>query len=231
MHPIVDVVFPGIHFDSVRAKDRKAGFIPYVESAGRPKREFHRILTADRQPHIKSRCEHLRARGYEMASRSERLESFWPNLSLRPGLTDARRVLAVGEMDTDPLMWPWYFETEFACRYFIMHNDTATGFAIPDDPRLCERISADGEKSYVHTYSNTNEAPRCATWCTDGQHAHAHVCIEEECKACDLCARSHKWCGVPDSSANSTDFRVASLAQEQVAAAAKAERAGQCGLM
>ena len=97
VHPIVDVVFPGIHFDSVRAKDRKAGFIPYVVPAGRPKREFHRILTADRQPHIKSRCEHLRARGYEMASRSERLESFWPNLSLRPGLTDARRVLAVGK--------------------------------------------------------------------------------------------------------------------------------------
>ena len=127
VHPIVDVVFPGIHFDSVRAKDRKAGFIPYVVPAGRPKREFHRILTADRQPHIKSRCEHLRARGYEMASRSERLESFWPNLSLRPGLTDARRVLAVGEMDTDPLMWPWYFETEFACRYFLLHNDTVTG--------------------------------------------------------------------------------------------------------
>ena len=46
VHPIVDVVFPGIHFDSVRAKDRKAGFIPYVVPAGRPKREFHRHVPA-----------------------------------------------------------------------------------------------------------------------------------------------------------------------------------------
>ena len=159
VHPIVDVVFPGIHFDSVRAKDRKAGFIPYVVPAGRPKREFHRILTADRQPRIKSRCEHLRARGYEMASRSERLESFWPNLSLRPGLTDARRVLAVGEMDTDPLMWPWYFETEFACRYFLLHNDTVTGesCAATTTAATSTRISA----LAATTPFSSLHAPRC----------------------------------------------------------------------
>ena len=268
--PIVDVVFAGIHFDSVRQRDKHAGVLPRFEletesSQASPQQwrgealcctdgspasrkrgetlcyhaeeradwlvdnkglsqdearlqvmsefpdafsakdgfEFHRLHAdgnvTDKHDKIARRCESLRLRSYEMADRGQNIEDYWPNFSLRPGLTLARNVIAVGDMDTDPLLWPWFFETKFACSYFLEHPDTVASFAIPHDDKLLERVSSAEDKAYVHTYTSrsgtTGEA--CDWWC-NSQGAEESMCIEEDCAGCDQCKdrRATAWCGL-----------------------------------
>ena len=202
--PIVDVVFAGLHFETARKRDAKAGITPYFTIQGHWYR-FHRLHPDGKEKlgTIAQRCGSLHLRGYEMTSRWENIEDYWPNFSLRPGLTAAEKVLEVGNMSTDPLLWPWYFETEWACRYFTLHNSTVSSFAIPDDDMMLERLAVG--KSYVHTYaSGDDEEANCAPWC-DRKEAYASKCIEEECSTCSECGQKGseriKWCGLPQPSA------------------------------
>jgi len=205
--PIVDVVFAGVHFDSARKRDNKEGIQPRFETPD-GKFRFHRL---HRDKHeiqyaaIADRCANLRLRGYEVASRSENIELFWPNFSLRPGLTDAANVIDVGYMDTDPLLWPWYFETAYACRYFTENKGTTSSFVIPEDTAMLERIT-EGKKSYVHTYTSTDGVEEaCAPWC-DSPGVQVSKCVEEDCSTCTKCTQSSedtKWCGLSQASATS----------------------------
>jgi hypothetical protein len=203
--PIVDVVFAGIHFDTARRRDHKAGIAPRFRTPDRLF-SFHRlhIDTDNKYREIARRCGGLRLRGYEMASRWQNIEEYWPNFSLRPGLTDASNVIETGYMNTDPLLWPWYFETAYACRYFTEHKGTASSFVIPDDDAMLERITGD-HKSYVHTYTSQDSVGHsCKPWC-DVQGVQASKCVEEDCSTCSECEQKGsertKWCGLTKASA------------------------------
>ena len=212
--PIVDVVFPGIHFHNARTRDAEAGIEPHFATPN-SSYAFHRLYPDGEKKlgAIASRCGSLRQHGYELTSRWENLEDFWPNFSLRPGLTSAQEVLEVGNMSTDPLLWPWYFESHWACRYFTRHKSTVSSFAIPEDDAMLERLTGN-YSSYHHTYDGGDRST-CAPWC-DRLGVHASKCVEEECSTCSECSEQFAWCGLP-----------------QLGAAQKldVDRADKCGLL
>ena len=212
--PIVDVVFPGIHFHNARTRDAEAGIEPHFATPN-SSYAFHRLYPDGEKKFgaIASRCGSLRQHGYELTSRWENLEDFWPNFSLRPGLTSAQEVLEVGNMSTDPLLWPWYFESHWACRYFTRHKSTVSSFAIPEDDAMLERLTGN-YSSYHHTYDGGDRST-CAPWC-DRLGVHASKCVEEECSTCSECSEQFAWCGLP-----------------QLGAAQKldVDRADKCGLL
>ena len=97
------------------------------------------------QPAIAARCGNLRERHFEMRDPGEALEDYWPNWSLRPGITRASLVLEVGNFSTKPILWPYWFETIFACKYFLKHPETVDGFVILDEDNYTLRLSNDSQ--------------------------------------------------------------------------------------
>ena len=164
--PIVDVNLAAVHFSNLRAQRHKAGTPPptlhaaedaalHLQAEGGVSSEreaglsadvgFWRLTNASMQPAIAARCGNLRERHFEMRDPGEALEDYWPNWSLRPGITRASLVLEVGNFSTKPILWPYWFETIFACKYFLKHPETVDGFVILDEDNYTLRLSNDSQ--------------------------------------------------------------------------------------
>lgn len=177
---IVDISFTSIHFNATRFRNRESR-VPKsaVKRTGAASLPFWRLHNYSQFRRISSRCKTLHSRKFEMAEANENLEDWWPNFSLRPGITVANLALSVGQFDTNPIKWPFFFETIWSCRYFLTQPNTVNGFIILDDDNYTSKREAD----YVHTYSSTED---CQDWC---QHdaAALFVCVDPLCSGCDQC--------------------------------------------
>ena len=166
----------------------------------------------------------------------------------------------MGNFSTKPILWPYWFETIFACKYFLKHPDTVDGFVILDEDDYTLRLSNDSSHPghAEHTYrehgdGSANEADgECANWC---EQIPSYACVEQRCRGCSQCDASGakagstkssakaaaaapaaegcaQWCGVP------AKFKsAASLASDATSAAALLSKQapgtsrGQCGML
>merc|ERR1712216_628615 len=98
-----------------------------------------------------------------LANKTEPIEQAWPNFSLRPGFTRADLVLEVGSFDPTRDLWPWRFETLWACRYLMQHPHTIDAFAILHQPLSIKRgVAAQrGGVDYHSTYDTTVKRNLC----------------------------------------------------------------------
>eukprot|EP00965_Chrysotila_dentata_P181259 5983394-Pleurochrysis_carterae.AAC.1 len=90
---------------------------------------FRRRHPSSRAPSIVAKCGSYnpgRGHGFlvEPDDPGEKQVDVWPNFSLRPGIIRASLVLAVGPFDTQASLWPYKFETLWACRFFLAHPET-----------------------------------------------------------------------------------------------------------
>ena len=156
---------------------------------------FWRLTNASMQPAIAARCADLRERHFEMRDQGEALEDYWPNWSLRPGISRATLVLEVGNFSTKPILWPYWFETIFACHYFLKHPETVDGFVILDEEDYTLRLSNDSLPGHAeHTYREHGDgspidAAECANWC---EQIPSYACVEQRCRGCSQCDASAK---------------------------------------
>lgn len=237
--PIVDVNFAAIHFRYTANRNRDAGLpMPVLLAKGERDEEaaetqhgvgFWRITNASMQPTIQSRCDDLFKRRFEMRDPGEQLEDYWPNWSLRPGLTRADLALEVGNFSTKAILWPYWFETVYACKYFTKHPDTVDGFVVLDEDDYTVRINNDslpGRNEHTYRSHGGEQNGECSSWCDKlGKYA----CTDQRCSGCGKCDAEApeggadagvcgQWCGVPG--------RAALRLQKR-----EVKRGGQCGLL
>jgi len=185
--PIVDVNFAAIHFDKHRKRCHAEG-LP-VPTASRKDWDtdltYWRIGNETMHSAIDARCNNLRRRRYEVSEWGEDIEDWWPSFSLRPGFTRADLVLKVGEFPTDPIMWPYFFETKWACDYYTINNDTYDGFVIMDADNFTVRNVSQGSGTGIEHSYDASHAKTCEGWCGLGNKD--YLCVEERCKGCGDC--------------------------------------------
>ena len=208
--PIVDVNLAAVHFSMMRAQRHREGtprptlldgesptLRPGESERGGMQGDvgFWRLTNASMQPAIAARCADLRERHFEMRDQGEALEDYWPNWSLRPGISRATLVLEVGNFSTKPILWPYWFETIFACHYFLKHPETVDGFVILDEEDYTLRLSNDSLPGHAeHTYREHGDgspidAAECANWC---EQIPSYACVEQRCRGCSQCDADRK---------------------------------------
>jgi hypothetical protein len=99
---------------------------------------------------IRQRCDAYNPIAQDsLAWQNENQERVWPGFSLRPGVSLSAPMLANGPFDTQPMHWPFRFETYWACRLLAGQPRRVYSFVLLEPPGANNSLRGRG---YTHTY-------------------------------------------------------------------------------
>ena len=108
---------------------------------------------------VADRCDGYTVAGATLALDGESLPRIWPGFSLRPAVSLAEPVLNNGPFDTQQVLWPWRFETQWACRLVADDPQKLYEFVVLAEPGASAELRRSSE-NYTHSYETDDDQPQ-----------------------------------------------------------------------
>ena len=118
---------------------------------------YGRDLSPPAHEVVADRCDGYTVAGDTMALDGESLPRIWPGFSLRPAVSLAEPVLNNGPFDTQQVLWPWRFETQWACRLVADDPQKLYEYVVLDEPGASAELRT--SKNYTHSYETDDDQP------------------------------------------------------------------------